>query len=178
MRQTTARVVVVAAVLAVVSGGPAKAAEPYTFTVSLLGGLGGSLESEADTGLANSGWQLGLGMVTEARTHLVLRLGAVDFDEGRVDGLADAELSYATVGGEYRALRSWYDSGIFLGLGAYDLDGVGGGGDTAIGITLGATGDFQIRGPWSLVVELSGHWVDFDETQLFGFGHVGVALHF
>jgi hypothetical protein len=160
------------------------AQEQYTFTVGLLGTLGGSLDAEVGDSLENTGYQVNLTMVTESRTHVGLRVGQLGLDDqGLFGSLRNAELSYATLGGEYRFRQSYNESGFYLGLGGYRLEGVdllGSDSDkTSLGLAVGITGEFPIR-PWlGLLFEFSGHYVvDFDEAQFFAMGQGGIAVHF
>jgi hypothetical protein len=162
--------------------GAARAQEPYTFTVGLLGGIGGSLDADPGDQLDNTGYQFNLDMVTEPRTHVGLRLGSLSLDsDERFGTLTDADLTYVTVAGEYRFPESYYESGIYAGLGGYRLEGTRGGKDrseTAPGLAVGVTGEFKVTRWLAVLVELSGHYVDFDESQLFAMGHGGIAIHF
>ncbi|HEX3126890.1 MAG TPA: outer membrane beta-barrel protein [Thermoanaerobaculia bacterium] len=162
--------------------GAARAQEPYTFTVGLLGGIGGSLDADPGDDLGNTGYQVNLDMVTEPRTHVGFRLGNLALDgEERFGTLTDAELSYITVAGEYRFPESYYESGIYAGLGGYRLEGTRGGRDrseTAPGLVVGVTGEFRVTRWLAVLIELSGHYADFDEAQFFAIGHGGVAVHF
>jgi hypothetical protein len=162
--------------------GTAGAQELYTFTAGLLGGIGGSLDAEPGDGLDNTGVQLNLAMVTEPRTHVGFRLGRLALDsEDFFESLEDAELSYVTVGGEYRFRQSYYESGVYLALGGYRLEGTRGGDteeDTSVGLAIGVTGEFEITRRLGVLIELSGHYVDFDEAQIFGMAHGGLAVHF
>jgi len=162
--------------------GAARAQEPYTFTVGLLGGLGGSLDAEPGSDLTNTGYQLNLAMLTEPRTQVGLRLGNLTLDgEDRFGSLTGAEISYVTVAGEYRFAEAYYESGIYAGLGGYRLEGTRAGKDlrdTAIGLTVGVTGEFRITQWLAVLVELSGHYADLDEAQFFAIGHGGFAVHF
>ncbi len=166
------------------SATPALADERYTFTLGLLGGAGGSLDADPGDELSNVGYQLNLAFLTEPKTHLGLRLGQLDLEEADPFGsLTQADLTYATISGEYRFSQSFYESGIFVGLGGYQLDGLplaGGERDseTTFGVTLGLTGEFEITSNLGALIELSGHWADFDDAQVFLFGHVGLAIHF
>ena len=184
--RSLARPLAAAAVLALalaLGGAPAAAQEPYTFTVGALGGLGGSLDAEPGDSIDNSGVQVNLGMVTQAATHVVVRLGRLDLDSDTVfEDLTGAELTYATIGGEYRFRHSFYDSGLYAALGAYRLEGttvlVGDDADeTAVGLGVGVTGEFPITRWLGVQVELSGHYVDFDRAQLFAMGHAGLVVH-
>lgn len=159
------------------------AQEQYNFTVGLLGGIGGSPDAEPGDDLGNTGYQLNLSMVTEPGTHVGFRLGQLGLDNDELFGsLREAELSYVTVGGEYRFRQGYYDSGLYLALGGYRLEGLGfddqDESDTAIGLAVGVTGEFEINRWLSLVLELSGHYADFEESQIFGMGHGGFAIHF
>ncbi len=158
-------------------------AEAYNFSVGLLGGIGGSVDASPGDNLDNSGYQVDLGMVTRPGTHLVLRLGRLGLDSSKQFGtLTNADLTYATIGGEYRYRQSFYDSGIYLALGGYRLGGDDALGrstdDTAIGLALGVTGEFDLSHHLSILVELSGHWADLAEAQLFAMGHAGLAWRF
>jgi hypothetical protein len=160
------------------------AQEQYTFTVGLLGGLGGSLDAEVGDSLENTGYQLNATMVTESRTHVGLRAGRLGLDDqGLFGALSSAELTYATLGGEYRFRQSYNESGFYLGIGGYRLEGVDALGKdsdkTSLGLAVGVTGEFPIRRWIGLLFELSGHYViDFDEAQFFALGQGGVAIHF
>jgi hypothetical protein len=171
-----------ALVLLLAPSGAARAQELYNFTAAFMGGAGGSLDVDRGDDLDNTGLQLNLGMVTEPRTHVQLRLGRLDLDvEEGFGSLTDAELSYATVAGEYKWREVYYTSGVYLGLGAYQLEGAGSRGDesdTAPGAVLGITGEFQLHRRVGLLLELSGHWVDFEEANVFAMGHAGIAIHF
>ncbi len=163
--------------------GAAGAQELYNFTVGVFGGLGGSFDAEPGDSLTNTGYQLNLGLVTESRTHLVLRLGQLALDEDEFFGsLTDAEMTYATIGGEYRVRETFFDSGLYIALGGYRLAGTGFSGgdesDTALGLVIGATGELPINQWLGIQAEISGHYIDFDEAQYFGMGHLGVVFHF
>jgi len=161
----------------------AQAQDTYNFTASLAGGLAGSTDAEPGDGLDNPALQVGFNLVTEPRTRLAFRLGRFDLDsDQRFGSLRDAELTYVTVAGEYRLRESFYESGVFLGLGAYRLEGTplfgGEGEQTAAGLNLGVLGEFEITRRFSFLLELSGHYVDLDEANLFALGLAGVSFHF
>ena len=164
--------------------GTASAQENYTFSVGVLGGLGGSVDADVGDSLDNTGFQLNLGMVIQPKNHLVLRIGqlALDSDE-RFDDLSDADLTYATIGGEYKYSHPYYDSGLYLALGGYRLEGNDffdgqSEDDTAIGLALGVTGDFPITRWLSAQIEISGHYAAFDGASVFAMGHGGLVVHF
>ena len=164
----------------VVSGatahGVATASDLHSFTASLLGGIGGSIDQDA-TGFSNSSWQLGLGVQREVHTQFGVRLGRIDFDKTDIlDSLSDATMNYVLLGGEYRTPEGFYESGLFLGLGAYELDGNTS--ETAIGIALGVTGDFELTRKWTVLIELTGHITQLEAAELFATGLAGLALHF
>ena len=161
----------------------AHAQETYTFTVGAFGGIGGSVDAEPGDELDNTGFQLDLGMVVQPQNHLVLRLGTLDLDSGeRFEDLTGASLTYATIGGEYNYRHSYYDSGVYLALGGYRLDGDDAAGreqdETAVGLALGVTGEFPITRWLGVQIELSGHYADFDRANLFAMGHAGLVVHF
>lgn len=165
---------------------PAQAADPDLFSIGLLGGAGGPLDADPpDPGLSHRSLEFQLGIVTEPRTLLQVRLGRIDFDSAdQLGDFFDPQLEYATISGEYRFYRNWYDSGIFLGIGGYRLSGLAGGptgaddDDTALGVTGGVTGEFELTRRFALLGQLSAHYVDFDESPLFASGLAGVAVKF
>jgi hypothetical protein len=163
--------------------GAARAQEPYSATLSLLGGLGGAEDAEPSPGFDNQGFQLGLALLTEPGVLVGVRAGSLELGDGddAFGSLLDAQLDYATIAGEYRYREGYYDSGLYLGLGAYRLEGSRGGrdqSDTAPGLVLGITGEFQLVKRLAFLIELSGHYVDLDEARLFGMGHAGLEFRF
>lgn len=164
--------------------GAAHGQESYTFTVGAFGGLGGSVDADVGDSLDNTGFQLNLGMVIQPENHLVLRVGQLGLGgDERFQDLSDADLTYATIGGEYKYRHSYYDSGIYLALGGYRLSGDdffdGSSEDeTAVGLALGVTGDFPITRWLSFQVEISGHYADLEGSNVFAMGHGGFAVHF
>ena len=175
-----------ALLVAAAAPAPALAAEPYIFTVGALGGIGGPLDADdPDPGTSQQALELQVGLVTELRTLLVLRVGRLDFGDDDVLGdVFSPQLEYATIGGEYRFYKNWYDSGIFLGLGGYRLTGdsgfAGGGSrdETAVGLTGGVTGEFEISKHFALLGQISGHYVDLDQATLFATAMGGVSVRF
>ncbi len=166
--------------------GPASAQDLKPFRVSLFSGLGGSFNSAADTGFDNSSFQLGFAWARDQITLVGVRYGQLDLDHG-IPGEAGipaelgAELTYITIAGEYVFSEGYYDSGIYLGLGLYELEGtksLRGLDETAIGVTVGVTGEFPITDRWVVLVEISGHYADLSRINLFGMGHAGLAFRF
>jgi hypothetical protein len=175
--------VALVAVALLAGAAPAAAIEPYTYTVSLMVGLGGSLDADPGDDLGQRAFQLGVGALIEERTLLWARFGLLDLDIDEGFGsLTSAELRYLTLAGEYRSRRPFYDMGVYLGVGGYQLEGRRPDGsarrDTAPGAAFGVTGDFRLNRSWSIQVELSGHWADLDEANLFAIAHAGVAVKF
>ena len=164
--------------------GAARAQEDYTFSVAGLGSIGGSIDAEPGDALSNTGFQLNLAMVTDPKTLVGVRIGQLGLDADELFGsLSDADLTYVTVGGEYRFNEDWYDSGVYLALGGYRLEGTALDGEdsreSSFGLAIGATGEFKVNQWLSVLLELSGHYaVDFDEAQIFAMGHGGFAVHF
>ena len=151
----------------------------HTYSVNLLGGIGGSFDAEPDSGLDNSSFQLGFSMATGPRNTLGFRLGQIDFSgpEGFA-GFPDAELTYLTIGGEFRSQKTYFDSGLYLALGGYRVEAPGREDDTSVGLAIGSTADFPINSWFSILAELSGHYADLDEVQFFGMFHLGASIHF
>ncbi len=155
----------------------------YSFHASASLGIGGSLDANPDPGFDGESFQLGFSWVTQPRTRVGIRVGQLDFGaEEQLENLLGAELSWVNISGEYRYWDRFYESGIFVGLGLYDMDGLAldgsDGSDEAIGIVVGVTGDFPITQHFSAQIELAGHWAELDGTQLFGTLHGGVSYSF
>lgn len=187
MTRTAIRSLALAAALLAVSAiavPRAAAAELYTYTASALAGFGGSLDADPGDDLGNTAFQLGFSYVTEPRTRVAVRAGRLGLaDGGAYNRLFDAELTYLTLAGEYKFTEPYYDSWVYLGLGGYELTGdpvLAGAtdSDTTLGGVIGVTGEFHVNRSFDVVVEFSGHWVDFDDSQVFAMGLVGVAYHF
>lgn len=171
------------AVLAALPG-TARAQESYTYSVGVLGGLGGSPDPSPGDGFDNTSFQINLDLVTEPRTHFGLRVGQLGLDADKAFGsLTSADLTYLTLGGEYRFNEGWYESGVYLALGGYRLQGDRADGtaksDNSLGAALGFTGEFRVRRWLGVIGELSAHYAfDLDEAQIFGMAHAGVVFHF
>lgn len=187
-RRPRRRAVVLCVLLGVALAGSAAAqAESHVFTATAAGGIGGPINvDEPDPGLDNTGFQLGFSWLTAPKSRVSARLGQLDMSGEQLEGLLDPELTYVNIGGEYRYTETYYESGLYLGLGLYQLDGdrfVEGvpqsDDETALGLVLGATGDFPINDRFSVIVELSAHYADFDRGNVvFGLLHAGVAYRF
>lgn len=157
------------------------AAEDYVYNVNLWGGLGGSLDDD-DAGLSNSTYQLGFTVQPEEQLLVGLRVGELDLSGGVVGGSLDTSLDYVTVVGEYRFTETFYESGLFIGLGAYSLDGVLALGETftedSVGLVLGISGEFVLNARVGFIVEFSGHLTNLDTVDSVVMGHAGFSFHF
>ncbi len=131
------------------------------------------------------GYQLYFAMEIRKDALFGVRLGQMDVEIAGASQLAlfagpvGSELTYLTLSGEYRMPAGTYQSGLFMGLGYYSVDGQSFfDDDTGLGLTLGTTGDFRLNDRWSIVVEFSGHYAELEYAQFFIMGHVGMAVHF
>ncbi len=148
-----------------------------SYTVSFGPTFGGSLDGKPDSGLDHAGFLASFSWRTQPRTSVGVRLGGTDRNGDRVGALTSPTFRYATIAGEYRFNELYYESGVFMGLGVYQLgDGVES--DEGVGVTLGLTGDFPINERLSVVVELVGHYADLDASSTHATVHAGVAYHF
>jgi hypothetical protein len=158
--------------------------ESYTFTLGLLGGLGGSLDADPGPGLGQKSFMLAAGMITAPRTLVIVRAGRLAIDgDPAFERFSSAELDYANISGEYRFAQPTYDYGTYIGVGYYRLNGelLLGGAETSesdLGIALGFTGDFDVTRHLSVVAEISGHYVFFDDASIYAMGNIGLAVHF
>jgi hypothetical protein len=164
----------------------AAAEDLYDWTVGLMGGVGGSADVKPGSrDFSNGSYQLEGLLLTEPRTLVGIRVGHLSL--GGKDTLfgsrLGADLSYATIAGQYLYEETYYDSGIFLGAGAYRLggkDAVTGASasKTAIGGVFGVTGEFRAARRFGLVIELSAHYIDVRQSHIFAMAHGGLAVHF
>ncbi|MEO7972168.1 MAG: hypothetical protein ABIU84_01165 [Thermoanaerobaculia bacterium] len=167
-------------------GAPLAAAEQqesYTFTLGLLGGIGGPLDAEPDPGLSQTSWALAAGMVTAPRTLVVVRAGRLAIEgDPAFERFSQADLEYVNIAGEYRFAQPTYDYGTYIGLGYYRMNGdlLAGGesSETDLGIVLGFTGDFDITRYLSVIGEISGHYVFLDDASIYAMANIGLAVHF
>jgi hypothetical protein len=165
--------------------GAAAAQDLYTWTVAAMGGLGGSTDVQTGSrSFDHGGWQLEGSVVTDPSVALVLRVGDLGLGSRSTQfgDVLGADLAYLTLAGQYRFQESYYDSGIYLGIGGYRLGGNNLAGSsastTAIGGVLGFTGEFKATRRFGVLVELSGHYVDLKDVHLFAMAHAGLAFHF
>lgn len=162
-----------AIVLLLTAAGTATAQERYSYTVSLGPTIGGSFSEGTDSG----GIQAGFSWRTQPRTSVGIRFGSIGLDDDQLGSLVSPTFRYATIAGEYRFQELYYQSGVFFGLGLYqlgnDLDS-----EEGPGLTLGVSGDFPISERFSLVIELSGHYADIDAASTYATVHAGVAYQF
>lgn len=161
------------------SGAAAQAQELYTFTVGVLGGVGGSPDTESST-FDRRSLQLNLQLETDARTQVGIRVGQIELGDSneQLNGLFEPKLQFVSIGGEYRTRQSYYDSGIFIALGGYRLEGAGGSSQTAAGLSAGATGEFSFNRHFGVLAEIAAHYSDLDDLQYFATAQIGLAFHF
>ncbi|MGE5234016.1 MAG: hypothetical protein ACM3OB_07880 [Acidobacteriota bacterium] len=184
-RWKSARYIVASVVLlGSLSAGAARAAEQYLGTISMLGGLGGSLDAEPKSGYNNVVVQAGFGMAVDSDLVVGVRVGRLQLDKRRdtfAGVFAQPRMDYLTLAGEYRIDEGYYHSGLLFGLGAYRLNGKDAAGsrhEDAPGVCLGVSGEFPITQHAGFLVELVGHYANFKEAQLFATAQAGLAIHF
>ena len=167
----------------------AAAAGPYTYSISGLAGVGGSLD-ESDAGFGNPAWQLTFANEIAEDTYFTIRAGGIYWgSEDRVAEVVGPSLYYALFAGEYREISQSFsggfvEPGVFIGLGYYWLDGSDdldrGVSDDGLGLAIGLTGDIALnqRRTWSLRIEFAAHYADLDASQIFGMAHLGISYRF
>jgi hypothetical protein len=165
--------------------GAAAAQDLYSWTLGALGGVGGSADVKPGSrNFSNASWQVEGLALTESRTLLGLRVGHLGLgDKSTLFGTRlGADLSYVTLAGQYMYEESYYDSGVYLGLGGYRLGGTDLSGasatKTVFGGVLGVVGEFRTTRRFGVLVELSGHYIDIKSSHIFGMAHAGLAFHF
>jgi hypothetical protein len=166
--------VAITATLLVLAGShPAIAQETDLFALSLLGGVGSATDA-AHSGFQNPSLQIGYTVEIDPEVQIGVRVGGIGFgSEDVVNGHSGPTLTYATVAGGYQFREAIYDSGIYLGLGVYRMEGA-----ARAGVVLGYTGDFEVSRRWSVLLELNGHYADFRHDQAFAQVLAGVQWHF
>lgn len=162
--------VLVTLLVASLTLGPAADAQNIDLSLGAFVGFGGSPDSD---GYGGSGFQLMAAMELTNDAVTGLRFGelGVDLENG-----LESDLTYLTLGTEYRRDADYYESGLLIGIGYYQIDG-GGIDEDSLGLNLGVTGEFKINDRFSAVVEFSGHYADFDDLQIFIMGHAGIVFH-
>ncbi len=177
-RPRAAAVPALAALLLLLAGAAAvEAQERYSYTVSLGPTFGGSLDGEPDGGLDHTGFLASFSWRTQPRTSVGVRFGSMDLSGDQVGALVSPTFRYATIAGEYRFNDLYYESGVFMGLGVYQLgDGVES--EEGVGLTLGVTGEFPINERFSILVDLAGHYADLDAASTHATVHAGLAYQF
>ncbi len=159
------------------------AQDSYAFTVALWGGVGGAFDTPGKQELGESAYQVSLAMLTDDRTLTVARIGSIAFaSDGAGSSNRDLRLEFVNLAGEYRFRQPAYDYGFFLGIGAYRVrdapTNASGDGESALGLALGFTGDFDLSRHLSIVAELDYHYTFLDEFNSYGAALGGIAIHF
>lgn len=186
MRTAAGTALLLSGIVLIVAEAPLAAAEQtesYTYTLGLLGGVGGALDADPDPGLGERSWALAAGMITAQRTLVVVRAGRLEIDgDPAFERFSQADLEYVNIAGEYRFAQPTYDYGMYLGLGYYRMNGEllagGNSSDYDLGIVLGLTGDFDVTRYLSVIGEISGHYVFLNDASIFAMANIGLAVHF
>ena len=182
MNRTPLLAICLLTLAALMAPGTAAAQEDQPLEATALFGSGGSFDQD-ESGLGNSGYQIGLSLGVARRTKVGVRLGEIDYGAGGLIGaVSRPAFSYVTIGGEYTFSERYYESGIYVALGAYSLEGNLADGqrfdDSTLGLALGVTGEFEITRRFGFVVEGAGHLADFGVARYFLTIHGGLAYHF
>lgn len=186
-RRPVTRPLFVVLMLAMICSTLPASAQNTGFSLGLLGGVGGSPDSESYSGAS---FQVVAAWEWRLRTLAQLRIGQIDLDLTTDVGGVEigADLTFIGLSTEYRYHVDYYDAGYIIGIGLYNLEtdaafvpGVGVLGatdDDAVGIHLGVSGQFRLGTRWSIPVELMGHYADFDAAQVFITAQAGLAIRF
>ena len=154
-------------------------AQSKDFTVGAFLSFGGATDADPDSGLDDSGFQLLFAYQRDIDNRFNLRIGQMSLDNDDGGSLFDADLDYLTLSGEYQFSGGHYESGLFLGLGLYSIDGSTFVDDEeSLGLNLGVSGDFRLTDRFSLLAEFSLHYADLDFARFFLLANVGVGFHF
>lgn len=156
-------------------------AQDFPVSLALSGGVGGSLDEDA-SGFSNGTFQLRLAVETSRRRNIGVRLARIDFGDSEIGRVSDVTLDFLTVSGEYLFDEPSYQSGLYMGLGFFDfsstrVDGRSGD-ETAIGLVVGALGEFAISKRWFVYGEAAFAYTNLDIAQLYADLQVGVGYRF
>lgn len=188
MRNTVLKIIAVLAI-APFWNADSSVAQNHAFAFHGAGGVGGSLD-ESDVGFGNFNWQVGFSHFIQDNTLVGIRVAGLDFGSSdNLGGLTDPSLLYVTVAGEMHERSSSFsgsfiESGIYIGLGYYSLDGTLSDGtdetDDGVGFVVGLTGDMPLisSGKLALHIELQGHWANLDAASIFAMAQIGLAYRF
>jgi hypothetical protein len=177
MPQTYRRLLVLLALVLTLPG-VSRAADLTFHTLTALVGVGSSLDVDA-TDLEHKVLQAGYSFETGDNTRVGVRVGRYSFAKDMtLNGFRDPRLTYGTAAGELRFDEAVYDSGIYIGLGVYRMEGAVGDHEVEIGFTLGYNGEFEVSRHFSVALELAGHFADFPQHQSFAQLMGGLAWHF
>jgi len=161
-------------------GDPA-AAQEHVLSLGVSGGVAGSLDEEQG-GFSNATYQIRFVVETQDRLNVGIRLGRMDFGDSDIGAVTDVTMDYLTVAGEYLFDEPSYQSGLFIGLGFFDLSStrldLRSGDESALGLVIGALGEFGLSKRWFIYGELAFAYANLDAAQLFGDLQVGVAYRF
>ncbi|MDX1642976.1 MAG: hypothetical protein R3244_01320 [Thermoanaerobaculia bacterium] len=160
---------------------PALAAQERVLSIAASGGLVGSLD-EDEGGFSNSTFQARFAVETARRRLVAVRLGRMDFGDEPVGRASEVTLDYLSLSGEYLFEEDYYESGLFAGLGLFDLastrsDGRSGD-ETAVGLVVGALGEFRLADRWFIYGEAAFAYTNLDVAQLFADLQIGVGFRF
>jgi len=149
-----------------------------TITGSAMIGVAGSID-ETSTSAGNLNFQLGLEVETQALTTVGLRAGHITF--GDFSDVLDSSLNYISIVGEYREHESFFQSGLYIGLGFYSFDGIRAGeslDETTVGGVLGVDGHFRVNDRIDVLAEISLHYAPMEVFDTFANGLVGIGVKF
>ena len=186
-RRPLSRLAIVALLLVMVGSALPASAQGTGFSLGLLGGVGGSPDSEEYTGTS---FQFFAAWEWKLRTLAQLRVGQLDLDLSTAAEGVDvgADLTWIALSTEYRYHVDYYDAGYIIGIGFYSLETdavfvpgvgvIGANDEDTVGLHLGVSGQFKLGNRLSIPVEIMGHYADFDAAQVFITAQAGLAFRF
>lgn len=147
------------------------------FTLGLATSFGNDGGSES---FDNLNYELNYRFLVERDTLVGIRAGQMNFDNG-VGARSQGDISYVTVAGEYLINEGYYESGLFLGLGFYGINGdpaTAQDSANAVGLTAGVTGDFKVAPAAAVLVQLVVHWTGLSDVDFIASLSAGMSFHF
>lgn len=151
-------------------------AQPFQF--GILAGAAESMEDGFDLDFGDGVREIFFGARIDVDAMFNVKLGQVDTAIGPT-GLpaSDGRVEYVSGQVEYRFHEIWGSSAIFAGPGVYRgrADGLE---ETSFGLAGGVNTAFPINRRFAVLLELSYHWVNFEERYTFLTATGGLRVSF
>lgn len=151
-------------------------AQPFQF--GILAGAGRSMEDGFDLDFDEQVVEVFVGTRVDVQTMFNVKFGQTDTAVGPTgDALPGGKLEYLAGQVEYQFDEIWGSSSLFAGPGVYRARG-GDIEEAELGISGGVNAVFPLTRRYGVLVELSYHWVNFEESYTFLTATGGLKVSF